>query len=83
MYFLQSQLGNALTLHSPGQFLGKEDVGQLALRVGCHGKVSLLTVHILKVDLTHWVGRGGHSDHPGRSRVLQEVQQKEGQEEVT
>lgn len=44
--------------------------------------VTLLTIHILKVDLANEVGYGAQVDHPGGSGVLQEVQQKVGEQEV-
>lgn len=73
----------ALTLHFPGEFTGEEDVGHLALCVGSCSVVDLLTVNVLEVDLANEVGDGGQVDNAGGCRVLQEVQQKKGEKEVT
>lgn len=63
--------------------MGEEDVGQLALSVGFALVVTLLAVDVLQVDGAPGVSHGRHSDDPGRSRFLNQVNQQIRQQEVT
>lgn len=71
-----------VTSDPSGQLSGEQDVGQLALGVGFNGVVALLPVQVVKLDPAHGVSGGGQVDDPGGGRVLQQVQQQVGQEEV-
>ena len=48
----------------------KEDVGQLALRIGVAGVVVLFAVEIFKVDLAPDVSDARYVDDPTRCRFL-------------
>lgn len=62
------------TLSPLGQLSGKQDVGQLALRVGPDGVIVFLSAQVIKLDLAHGVSCRRHVDDPGWGRVLQQVQ---------
>lgn len=57
----------ALTFRSRGELSREKYVGQFALYVGLRGMIAFLTVQVLKVDLSHVVGKRGDINHSGRS----------------
>lgn len=65
------------TLSPLGQLSGKENVGQLALRISPRRVVVVLAGQVVKLDPPHEVSDGGKGDDPGRRRVLEQVQQQE------
>lgn len=67
---------------SAGQLPGEEDIGQLALAVRLAAVIGLFAVQVGHLDLTACVCQAGHIHDPTRTGLLQQIQQKIGQQEV-
>ena len=72
-----------LTFKSFGQGASAEDVRQFTLPIRPPAVVTPLTVDVIQLygapAMSHW----REDDDPGRSRLLQQINQQEGEQEVT
>jgi len=71
------------TLSPFGQLSGEQHIGQLALGIGSDRVVPFCSIQVIELDLAHGMSGRWQVDNPGWGRVLQQVQQEEGQKEVT
>lgn len=79
----QSVHRDSAALQPTGQLTGEQQVGQLAATVRRGLVVALLTVQVLKVNVTAFVEFGGDDHDATGGRPFQQVQQQVGEQEVS
>lgn len=76
-------LSSGLALQPPCQLPGEEHISQFAVTVGEATIVALLTMEVMETDSANVMSQRGHVDYAGWGRLLQTLQQQEGQEKMT
>lgn len=84
---MEAEVGNICVLQSLGQFMGEENITQLAVAVDVkdiHGRLAYsLSARAVEIHFAKIMTQGRHINHSTRTALLQTVLKQVGQQEMT